>query len=99
MACQSTAFLSTISEDRKARNASNGEDSGYQVPKEANIAVMPASGDLRDVLEAARKRSPMKLEDLTPEDCEAVPAGRAKAAPPPREPYIPRSLPRPGMPK
>jgi hypothetical protein len=39
------------------------------------------------------------MKDLTPEECEAALAGRAKAAPPPKERYIPGSLPRPGMPK
>jgi hypothetical protein len=43
---------------------------------------MPAAGDLGNVLEAARKRSPLKVEDLTPEECEAIMEAGAKAGPP-----------------
>jgi hypothetical protein len=50
-------------------------------PKKQAIAVMPAAGDLGNVLEAARKRSPLTLSDLTPEEYEAVLEARAKAGP------------------
>jgi hypothetical protein len=53
----------------------------FKYPKKQAIAVMPAAGDLGNVLEAARKRSPLKVEDLTPEECEAILAERAKATP------------------
>jgi hypothetical protein len=42
---------------------------------------------------------PMKLEDLTPEECEAVLAARAKAAPPRDEVFAPKPAPRRGLPK
>jgi hypothetical protein len=48
-------------------------------PKKQAIAVMPAGGDLGAILEAARKRSPLTLSDLTPEEYEAVLEARAKA--------------------
>jgi hypothetical protein len=67
-------------------------------PKKQAIAVMPASGDLGAVLEAARRRAPMKLEDLTPEECEAVLVARARSAPP-REAFVPKPAPRRGLPK
>jgi hypothetical protein len=50
-------------------------------PKKQAIAVMPAGGDLGAVLEAPRKRSPMKLGDLTPEEREPVLEARAKSPP------------------
>jgi hypothetical protein len=67
-------------------------------PKKQAIAVMPTAAALGDVLEAARKRSPLKLEDLTPEECEAVLEARAKSAPP-REAFVPKPAPRRGLPK
>jgi hypothetical protein len=70
----------------------------FKYPKKQAIAVMPASGDLGTVLEAARRRAPMTLEDLTPEECEAVLSARAKAAPP-REVSVPKPAPRRGLPK
>jgi hypothetical protein len=45
------------------------------------LAEMPAGGDLGAILEAARKRSPLTLGDLTPEEYEAVLEARAKAGP------------------
>jgi hypothetical protein len=54
----------------------------FKYQKKQAIAVMPAAGDLGNVLEAARKRSPLKVEDLTPEECEATMEARAKAGPP-----------------
>jgi hypothetical protein len=50
-------------------------------PKKQAIAVMPAGGDLGAILEAARKRSPLTLSDLTPEEYEAILEARAKAGP------------------
>jgi hypothetical protein len=41
-------------------------------PKKRAIAVMPAGGDLGTVLEAARKRAPKTLDDLTTEEYEVV---------------------------
>jgi hypothetical protein len=70
----------------------------FKYPKKQAIAVMPAAGDLGAVLEAARRRSPMTLEDLTPDECEAVLAARAKAVPP-REAFVPKPAPRRGLPK
>jgi hypothetical protein len=49
----------------------------FKYQKKQAIAVMPSAGDL-----AARKRSPLKVEDLTPEECEATMEARAKAGPP-----------------
>jgi integrase len=54
----------------------------FKYPKKQAIAVMPAAGDLGTVLEAARKRAPKTLEDLTPEEYEAVMSARAKAETP-----------------
>jgi hypothetical protein len=54
----------------------------FKYPKKQAIAVMPAAGDLGTVLEAARKRAPMSLEDLTPEEREAVREARARAETP-----------------
>jgi len=51
-------------------------------PKKQAIAVMPTSGDLGTVLEAARKRAPKTLEDLTPEEYEALMSARARAEAP-----------------
>jgi hypothetical protein len=67
-------------------------------PKKQAIAVMPAAGDLGTVLEAARRRAPMSLEDLTPEEREAVREARARASPP-REVFVPKPAPRRGLPK
>jgi hypothetical protein len=70
----------------------------FKYPKKQAIAVMPAAGELGTVLEAARKRAPMLLEDLTPEEREAVREARAKASPP-REAFVPKPAPRRGLPK
>jgi hypothetical protein len=72
----------------------------FKYPKKQAIAVMPTAGALGDVLEAARKRSPLKLEDLTPEECEAVLAARSKLAPPRTgQLFVPKEAPRRGLPK
>jgi hypothetical protein len=71
----------------------------FKYPKKQAIAVIPASGDLGTALEAARRRAPMTLEDLTPEEYKAVLAERAKAAPPREGVVVPKPAPRRGLPK
>jgi hypothetical protein len=53
----------------------------FKYPKKQAIAVIPAAGDLGTQIEGARKRTPMSLNDLTPEEYEAVMSARSKATP------------------